>query len=180
MREIRWALELIARPELSGEKAAAVWFETKRRLVETDLETRIPLGRLRDALAGKWREITGILVQDSLAPSAAVRSAGVAAPKLLVFETPDFLISLSFSGRPEAQRLEIIGQIAPRTADHLPPGGRIEVWSDSETNFGEINDRGEFALEEVPRGDLHIDILMGGDSIQLSPIHTRTVQLLED
>jgi hypothetical protein len=54
------------------------------------------------------------------------------------------------------------------------------VWGESETKFGRLDTNGEFSVEGVQSGDLHIDILLGTDSIQLSPIHTGALRARED
>lgn len=174
MREMVWALELAAAKEMSREEAYQVWLKVKGRSMESVRENVGTFDRLRGSLTRGLREVAASLVQESLLPSLAVRGATSAQPKLLVYETDEFAISVSFSGPPEATRLKLIGQVAPKVSPEIPSGGKIALWSDSETFFAEVNEHGEFSVDNVPRGDLHMDILLGDDCIQLSPIHTRT------
>jgi hypothetical protein len=176
---MHWALELAARPEMSAADAARIWQEVRRRADESPL-TGDAVRRLRDGLVRGWRQLTASLVQETLIPSPAVRGPEAARPALLVYETDEFAISLSFSAPNEADRLRMVGQLVPKRAREIPAGGKVLVWSEHATSSGELNDHGEFALDELPRGDLHMDILLGGDSIQISPIQTRPNPIREE
>lgn len=181
VREVHWALELAASPRVSAGEAEQIWRQVRRRISEPrGVDMAGAVRRWRDGLAQGWREVTATLVQEALIPSPAVRGAETAQPALVVYETGDFAISLTFSAPPETERLRLIGQVVPKTASALPPGGQVVVWSERETRTGEVNENGEFAIEGVPRGELHMDILIGDDAIQLSPVPTRSSRNPED
>lgn len=180
VREMIWALELAAGPEIEPGRAAAIWSEVKRRARSQSIPVSSGfLARFREGLVRGCRQVAATLVQEALAPSPAVRSADVAVPTLLVYETEHFAISLSFSGPPDSTHVNLIGQVVPKVATELPSGGKIAVWSEGDTGFADLDERGEFALESVPRGDLHMDILLGTEAIQISPIHTRVPRSTE-
>ncbi len=181
LREMIWALELASAPELSPQKIAMLWREVRSR-TSAGAAPGVAgiLSQMRDGLAHALREVAATLVQESLIPSPAVRGTETALPRLLVYETDEYAISLTFQAPPEATLLKLIGQVVPKIAPDLPPGGEIAVWSEAETKFGRLDTNGEFSVEGVPSGDLHIDILLGTDSIQLSPIHTGALRARED
>lgn len=172
LREVVWALELAAQPAITAAEAKAVWQRVKKQAA-AGAGLGAAMRRLRDDIVLGWREVSATLVPEALVPSPAVRGSETAEPALLVYETDAFAISLSLIAPPEANRLRLIGQLVPKTAGAIPAGGKVVVWSERETSTGEVNEHGEFALDGVPRGDLHMDILIGEDAIQLSPIQTR-------
>lgn len=181
MRQMLWALQFSATPEMSHERAAAVWGEVKRQAgVRSVDDPGEAVRRLWGGLARGWRLVTAMLVPEVLVPSPAVRGAATALPKLLVYETDSFSISLSFMGSPQSDRIKLVGQVVPKVASEIPAGGKVALWSDRETVFGDVNEYGEFTVESASRGELHMDILLGTESIQLSPIQTRAVQVTED
>jgi hypothetical protein len=181
LREMIWALELSAVPELGPQKIEAIWREVRARASgNAPPELAGIMTQMKESLARGLRVIAATLVQETLIPSPAVRGTETASPKLLVYETEEYAISLTFQTLPESTRLKLIGQVVPKTAPDLGPGGEVAVWSESETSAGPVNPNGEFTLEGVPAGDLHIDILLGTDSIQLSPIHTGAARAKED
>lgn len=181
-REMMRLLAFATTPEIGAEKAAAVWREVQRRSRVSSAAPDLSqvLGRLRDGVMSGMRELAATLVPDALVPSAAVRSAGAGRPRLLMYETEDHTISVSFSGRRGSERLKLIGQVAPKRDLEIAPGGKVAVFGASDAAFGEVNAYGEFVLEDVPPGDLHMDIVMGADAIQISPIQTKAVQVMED
>jgi hypothetical protein len=175
VREVHWALELAASPKVSPAEAAQIWQRVKQEATaDAGADLSGAIRRLRAGLLRGWREVTATLVQEALIPSPAVRGTASAQPALLVYETDAFAISLSFSAPPETNRLRMVGQLVPKTATEIPAGGKVVVWSERETASSEVNEHGEFALDDIPRGDLHMDILLGEDAIQLSPIQTRS------
>jgi hypothetical protein len=175
IREVHWALELAAGHQVSRVQADRIWQQVKGMASEgAESAAGGALRRLREGLLQGWRQISASLVQEILVPSAAVRGAESAEPALLIYETDRFAISLSFSRPNETSRLRLVGQLAPKSATEIPAGGRIIVWGNQESATSELDERGEFALDPVPGGDLHMDILLGKDAIQLSPIQTRS------
>ena len=181
VREVHWALELAASPPVPDAEAARIWRLVRARAAaSTGSDVTGALRRLRDGLKSGWREITATLVPDALLPSLAVRGVEAAQPALLVFETDAFAISLSLSSPPEQNRVRMVGQLVPKSATEIPAGGRVVVWSGRETAAGEVNEHGEFAFDGLPHGDLHMDILIGDDAIQLSPIQTRAGRRTEE
>ena len=184
MREMIRLLELARGPELTSEKAAFVWREVQRRAPSSQALGATDAGdllrRLRESVVQGARELAASLVPEALAPSGAVRSAATELPKVLVYETEDLTISISFAGNPASERLKLIGQVAPKAEVELAAGGQVAVFSEREMFAAELDHYGEFAVAGVPSGNLHMDIRLGSDSIQISPIQTQAVQVIEE
>jgi hypothetical protein len=184
VREMIRLLELARAPELTSEKAAAVWREIQRRAASAPAMGAAGTGdlvrRLQESVIQVARELVASLVPDTLIPSGAVRSTATELPKVLVYETDDLSISISFAGHPGSERLRLIGQVAPKTEIELPAGGRIAVFSEREMFATNLDEFGEFIVQGVPPGNLHMDILLGSDAIQISPIQTQSVQVMEE
>ncbi|MBD3161669.1 MAG: hypothetical protein GF346_05425, partial [Candidatus Eisenbacteria bacterium] len=61
-------------------------------------------------LTGRLREVWATLSTESLVPSLAVRGGQLAAPRLLVYETPAYAISLSIAREEKEGGLELRGR----------------------------------------------------------------------
>jgi len=183
-REMLRLLELARAPEVTSEKAAAVWREIQRRTAAPPVTGAAGAGdfwrRFQEGVVQSAREVVASLVPETLMPSGAVRSAAIELPKVLVYQTDALSISISFAGRPGSDHLRLIGQVAPKVEAELPPGGQIAVFSERELFAADLDEFGEFVVEGVPPGILHMDILLGSDAIQISPIQTQAVQVMEE
>lgn len=168
VREMMWALEFAAARPVDAATAAKVWRDVRERRGAT--------ARVRDAVDRGLRQVVAMLVPESLAFSTAVRSGEGANPRLLVYETDQFTVSLAFDSPPESAVVALTGQVVPRVSQHLPAGGVVRVWNASGTAETALNEYGEFSLRSLRHGDLHMDIILGGDNIQISPIHTRAAR----
>lgn len=181
MREVIWALELASCASVDSVTADGIWREVKRRAaVRPGAEVIRTARTIWGEVSRGLREVVATLDQRTLRPAAAVRSAGEDRPRVLIYETDQYAVSLTFSGAPEATRVSMIGQIVPKAATSIPEGGRVAVFSDRETSLAAVNEFGEFSVSGVRRGSLHMDLLLGTESIQISPIETSAVRTLEE
>jgi hypothetical protein len=168
-RETLWALEL-ATDEPAPGLVTQVWLEARRCL---DLDSHPEKGlarRLTGKLGGLVRELAASLTVESATPSLAVRGANRAAPRLMVFETEEYTVSVSVSGTAQPDRFCLVGHVTPKVSESLPGSGQATVFGGAEVIRVPLNELGEFEVDAAPRGDLHIDLELGGARIQLSPV----------
>jgi hypothetical protein len=155
--------ELAAIPQPSPELVDAAWARIRE-------EQREPVrGRERGAaerLREGIREVLATLTRDSLAPGFAVRSADVAAPRLLVFETADFAISVSLDR--SAETVDVHGQIVPKGKRSAALAGTVRVHAGGRTLEAALSSFGEFAFETLPMQPLTLAIEIGETRIGLS------------
>jgi hypothetical protein len=112
--------------------------------------------RARELAAGvraAVAEIWATLSADSLQPSAAVRGADDAMPRLLVYETADYSVSLSFVPAAEQGSTDIIGQVVPKSALELPQGGQVQVRNRPELDAYRVSEFGEFRISGLARAE---------------------------
>lgn len=100
---------------------------------------------IREAAAEVW----AVLIADSLAPSAAVRGGNHASPRLLVYETPEYSVSLSFLPAAEKGHADILGQVVPKSALELPAGGEVQVTNRPDLQGYQVSEFGEFRISGV-------------------------------
>lgn len=169
-RAVAWSVAL-ASPEPEPGVVAEIWREAQRR-TQPQPETEVPFaaGRPARGLRSTFRRLAATLRPVPLQPALAVRGPAVAAPRLLIFETEEHTISLSISLSPAPGGARIIGGIAPKAGCTLASGGRVALYAGGQALTGEISSYGAFTLDGVPIGDLHLEINLGGDVIEISPI----------
>ncbi len=99
------------------------------------------------AAVGALEEASAELLEDSWAASPALRAAAVEdRPRMLLFETQAFSITLALQPRPGDGALRIRGQVTPLAAPSLPTGGVAMVrWGDHQ-ELAALSDHGEFSL----------------------------------
>jgi hypothetical protein len=135
------------------------------------------LGDLVAHLRDTIETTIGTLVADSLQASAATRAGAevTATPRMLLYETPDYDITLSIAAGPTAGILEIAGQVTPR-AGELPTDGIAGIEVGDHTATSSLTAHGEFAFDAVPRGAIAVEIGLGGTIIRLEPIPRHGVE----
>ncbi|MCA9730045.1 MAG: hypothetical protein KC729_20345, partial [Candidatus Eisenbacteria bacterium] len=94
-------------------------------------------------------EVWATLVADSLVPSAAVRGAATASPRLLVYETPEYSVSLSFLTGADRGRTDLVGTVVPKQAPELPAGGSVEVADRTDVEPAKVSEFGEFRFDGI-------------------------------
>jgi hypothetical protein len=157
---MRDAMLLAGTPEPGPRLVARTW----ARILEDAV-----VQRARDFAAGvraAVEEVWATLSADSLLPSAAVRGIDHATPRLLVYETPEYSVSLSFYAAGKTGATDIVGQVVPKNAPELPGGGQVRISDQPDlyhvTDFGEFRISGVEVTEStrltVAFPDLHIHI----------------------
>jgi hypothetical protein len=132
--------------------------------------------RVREAASGirsAARELWATLTADSLVPSAVVRSGDHATPRLLVYETPDYAVSLSFIPTEEKGRTDILGQVVPKNAMELPEGGEVHIANRPELEAYRMSEFGEFRIAGLTciEGS-HLTLAFPEMRIHLGPLPT--------
>ena len=116
-----------------------------------------------------------VLLADSWQDQAlAVRGSSTAAPRILIYESEAYTVSLSFEAGPDPENLELelIGQVTPRKATDIPTGSTASIVDDdsgipAESEIGEFGDFRFGALTKSPK---HIALLLGTDRIEIGPL----------
>jgi len=127
--------------------------------------------RAARAVSSAIREVVARLRTDSLQPSAALRGATLASPRMLVFETDELAISLSLTS--EGDVVSLRGQVMPKTGGSLPENGLVLVHAEG-TSFGApLTELGKFRIDRLPRAQLRLEMSLGDTVVRLaSPIDT--------
>lgn len=169
--EARVLLETFDAAEVRDPSSALMerTLEALRRELRSRREAEAASTGPTGSLGAKIREVWATLVADSLKPSLAVRGATHAVPRSLVYETDDFAISLSLGSRSTAKTMSVLGQLIPKRADSLPPGGRIELKAGGSLLQTQISEYGEFRFRDVPQAELEIGVCLGDYRILLTP-----------
>jgi len=121
------------------------------------------LARLKSAS----REIWATLVADSLRPAADLRGSSVTSPRLVRYETADYIVTLSLAPAPPGDARDVMGQLVPRRGVSLPAGACAAAPRGEQKIEADIGPTGEFRLEQVPAASPQVDILVGQDWIHL-------------
>jgi hypothetical protein len=117
------------------------------------------------------RELWATLTADSLTPSTAVRAGDHATPRLLVYETPDYSVSLSFVPTEEKGRSDILGQVVPKNALELPGGGEVEIADRPDLEKYRVSEFGEFRISGVKLAEVsHLTVEFPEMRIHLGPL----------
>lgn len=118
-----------------------------------------------DGLTALW----ATLVADSQEANLAFRGSTYTSPRMLLYECPEFTISVSLSAGSEPRTVDVMGQVSPRSATELESGmaGLRVGESTQETALSEF---GEFAFYAVPHGTVEIEVGLGQRLIRLAPI----------
>jgi hypothetical protein len=107
----------------------------------------------------RLREVLAVLVADSLTPSPVTRASAVnAEPRVLLYETDAYAITVSYAVCEDPQKVDVRGQIIPRSRAELPEGGRVTLSAKKEEVEQELSAGGDFVFENQPTelGDLSI------------------------
>lgn len=154
-RALLGAMTLAATPEPSAILRARTWAQIASE------SARAKLGSIAAGAMAAAKEILATLVADSLQPSLAVRGVTSAAPRLLVYETPEYSVSLSLQDSSASGRHDIVGNLMPKLAAEIPNGAHMQVEDHPELGSVPISEFGEFrieGLEVVPGTMLAIDL----------------------
>jgi hypothetical protein len=156
-------LELASVPEPSAELVDAAWARIR------DANARGLEGRLASLAAhakNELREVMAVLTRDSLALDLAVRGTSLAAPRLLVFETAGFAITISL--RDEAERIDLRGQVVPKDSGVTTLAGSVTVSTQDGPRSTALSAFGEFGFERLPRHPLTLSAEIGETRIRLT------------
>ncbi len=127
------------------------------------LGSRELLKRLRST----FREVWGTLVADSLLPAPALRGSSVAPPRLVRYETPEYIVTLSLAPGSARQTRDVQGQLVPRRGEAVPSGACAAAAHGEQMIEAHIGATGEFRLSNVPASSDEVGILVGDDWIRL-------------
>jgi len=126
---------------------------------------------LASGIGAAAKELWATLTADSLAPSHAVRAADQATPRLLVYETPDYSVSLSFIPTEEKGRTDILGQVVPKNAMELPEGGEVRIANRPDLEAYRMSEFGEFRISGLTRIEgSHLTLAFPEMRIHLGPL----------
>lgn len=120
------------------------------------------------ALRGRLREIWAVLVSPPLVPSHAVR--GTATPRLMMYETDEFVVSISISEGSARMTRELLGKVIPRVATRLPEKGRVILRQSGREETGDLSEFGGFRFVDIPSGEIAISIEVASALIRIPPI----------
>jgi len=134
------------------------------------------LQALVDELGARARRITAALAGDSFEAALATRAGAEisAAPRMLLYETDDFEITVSLAPSETSRSLDIAGQVTPHEGE-LPAGGVVGIRSGGQTVTCELSSYGEFTIDSVAAGELEIELALDTAIIRLAPIPTPDV-----
>ncbi len=125
------------------------------------------LSGLVERLRATMREIWATQVADSRVPDPALRGATLSSPRMLRYETPGYLVTLSLMpGKSETVR-DVMGQLVPRQDSMLPSGTHVAVASGEGLIEAPLTETGEFRLRSVGSDIDEIGIIAGDDWIRL-------------
>lgn len=168
-REIRnliGAMRISGHPEPSDDLIRSTWKRIQSLGSGEEAVVRELIGTVRE----KLREVWATLAPDALAPSLAVRGTTSASPRLLVYESEDYAISLSFTFSRECQAMDILGKVIPKTSTQIPPEGRVVLYEDDSEHEAELGEHGGFRYTQIRRGPIRLDIELGEYRIHLPRI----------
>jgi hypothetical protein len=153
-------MEIAASSEPSGTIIGRSW----HRIREAERGRR----EGRDGLGRALKEAWAVLTSGGLVPSHAVRGSTTASPRLLVFETDDYAISISLLEK-DSDNLVLLGKVIPRTGTEVPPG---IAWlaAGGEEREASIETLGQFRFADVPRGALNLRIQIDDALIHIPPL----------
>ena len=163
------ALEFAAEPGPTKSLIDQAW----REMVASESAESVPEAGIVDLLRktkDKFDELVANLVADSLTPSHAVRGTSLASPRLVVYETTEFSVSLSLSPIQKEGGLEILGHVMPKLADSIPPGGRAILRGASAPTVTPLSKHGEFRFAAAGGKKVRIDVEIGKYRIVVGPL----------
>ncbi len=120
--------------------------------------------RALSSLSEAAREVAAALVRDSLQPALNLRGSGVATPRMLVYETPDLVISINLTRSADGSTT-IDGQLVPRSGASIEPGGLVSVEGDGQSLEAPIGELGRFRLADLPAGVRSLRLRIGDQSV---------------
>jgi hypothetical protein len=170
LRRFLDVLQAASTEEPSDELIERTWrmIADARDVNAPDLGWTEVVARLRERLAAGVRRVAASLVADSLVPSPGVRGATTATPRMLVYETDAYGISLALCQRPTTYELR--GQVVPRRGTELPRVRSASIQIDRWTRELILSEIGELRADDLPPGELRLALRLGNDEIALGPI----------
>ncbi len=170
--EARWILGLFADARLQPPPQALVEKSLEVVRQEFARKAAAAVGQglrrtLRD-MAARSTEVAATLVADSRLPSPALRGGSVeASPRMLLYDTDTYAVTLSVVSRGKEKRCDVMGQVTPKTEVALPEGGWATAEAAGESFEVPLAALGEFRLRGLdPRLD-EVSILLGDQHIRL-------------
>jgi hypothetical protein len=115
----------------------------------------------------KLREVWAVLVADSLVPNAAVRGTTDAVPKMLLYETDAFSITLSLKPGSSADAIDLSGQVAPRSTGSLPEGSRAVLRRGERAQEAQLSKFGEFEFLDQEEAVTDLSVVLGDTLVRL-------------
>jgi hypothetical protein len=168
VRKLVGAMRIAGHPDPSGELILTTW--SRIQALDSSQRDRADARDVIDSVKDKLREIWATLAPDALAPSLAVRGTTSASPRLLVYESDDYAISLSFSLKGDGRTMDILGKVIPRTSAYIPPGGHVILFEDDSEHEAELEEYGGFRFGDICRGPIRVDVEVGDYRIHLPRI----------
>jgi hypothetical protein len=126
------------------------------------------IARVARSLGEGLRELGARLVTDSLTPAMAVRGTGVASPRMLVYETDGYAISVAVSPGSDPELRAVQGQLVPKSSTSIPPGGVARLQCGTQGWEVSLSEFGEFQFDDVSPGALEISVTVGDAVIRMS------------
>jgi len=166
---------LAGSPTWSSLRSEIQWAEDEAGRLSGDSGAGPGIGQhVVDAARGAFQAVRATLLADSWTDMAgAVRGNSLAAPRVLVYETDAYTVSLSYQPGPDPKRTEIdvLGQVTPRRGTSLPAESRAALRAGPHPEIVvPVDACGEFrftALHKTPRRLL---LTVGRDQIEMVPL----------
>jgi len=154
---------LEAVPEAWIEAAMARIAPSRPRALESAWDALVH--RLGEGLA----VVEAFLAGDSLTPVGALRGYTEASPRMMLYQTDRFAVSLSFSSPAGSMGSNLMGQLSPLEGDRLPGLGRAVLLSEDISAETALNELGEFSFDDLPSGPLQLAVKIGPQLIRVGP-----------
>ncbi len=102
-------------------------------------------------------------------PSPVLRG-GDTAPQTVLYDTPDYSISLSLKPGSQPETVDVAGQVMPKTADALPGDGRVGARVGDQVREVNLAADGRFRVTSLPRGTLQVELGVGRTLVRMAPL----------
>lgn len=169
MRRLVENLRVAAAPGPSAELVERTWRQIAGdEMPEVESSIIDQIVQAARSVGEELRELAARLVTDSLTPALAVRGAGVASPRMLVYETEGYAISVAVTPGSDPECLAVQGQLVPKSSTSIPAGGVARLQCGEQSWDTSLSEFGEFQFDDVPSGALEVGVTVGDALIRLS------------
>ena len=127
------------------------------------------LRRFIDGVGDGLQALWATLVADSHQANLAFRGSTYTAPRMLLYECPQFTISVSLNVGSEPDTIDVLGQVSPRATIDLG-GGVVGLKVNDDVHETTLSEFGEFAFYSVTEATLEIEVGVGDALVRLAPI----------